>query len=63
MPNFKKFNVRGTEISINNNVVKIYHDQEDVNAEQKERFDSIVQYLMDENFVTKNSCRVEIVCS
>ncbi len=59
----KPFYVRGVKLSVHNsNLVRFYHDSENIDEEHQILFDNITQYLMDEEFVTVKKCRVEIIC-
>jgi len=58
------FIVRGIKVSIHNkNLVRFYHDADDINDIDRQKFDNVTQYLMDEQFITVKKCRVEIICS
>jgi len=58
------FIVRGIKVSIHNkNLVRFYHDADDINDIDRKKFDNVTQYLMDEQFITVKKCRVEIICS
>lgn len=58
------FIVRGIKVSVHNkNLVRFYHDAEDIDDIARQKFDNVTQYLMDEQFITVKKCRVEIICS
>lgn len=58
------FYVRGVKVSVHNkNLVRFYHDSEDIDDESRLLFDNVTQYLMDEQFITVKKCRVEIICN
>lgn len=58
------FYIRGVKVSVHHkNLVRFYHDADDVDDVTRLLFDNITQYLMDEQFVTVKKCRVEIICA
>ena len=58
------FFIRGIKVSVHNkNLVRFYHDSEEVDDTSRVLFDNITQYLMDEQFITVKKCRVEIICA
>lgn len=64
--NYKKpFYVNGVKVSIGNGgkSVVVYHKYPEISDDQKLMIDNVIQYLMDEYFILKKTCRVDIYCA
>jgi signal transduction histidine kinase len=58
------FKVNGITVSIMGaKLVRIYSDSTEVTDSERNKIDSVIQYLMDEGFIAIKTCRVEIFCS
>ena len=61
----KPFYVRGIQVSVRHSgkSVIVYHKYPEVTEEQKYMIDNVIQYLMDEDFVSVKKCRVDMHCA